>query len=352
MKRSHTYWTTLQALVGFALLAGTISVRAQGLLGGRNPSEPPPVGWKGSISEFQADESRIGPDDLLDISVFEASEMNCTVRVSTSGDFSFPMLGPLRAAGLTPEQLESVLEELLRRSYIKDPHVRVFVRELHSHSVSVVGAVKMPGVFQIQGTKPVLELLSMAQGLSDDAGDTVLITRSAGLAGPGALATGASAGSGGRSQLEPKNSPATVTINLKKLMGASDPALNVPVYPGDTVTVTHGGLVYVVGEVHKPGGFVLKNGQNISVLQALALAEGLTRTSSTKQARIIRTETATGARAEIPLNLGKVLSGKLPDPVLQLDDIVFVPNSLAKGALFRGSEAALVAATGAAIYRW
>ena len=278
--------------------------------------------------------------------------MNCTVRVSAGGDFSFPMLGPVRAAGLTPEQLESVLEELLRRSYIKDPHVRVFVRELHSHSVSVVGAVKMPGVFQIQATKPLIEILSMAQGLSDDAGDTVFITHSEGVARRGALGATGSAGSGSDSQPETKDMPATETIDLKRLMGASDPALNVPVYPGDTVTVTHAGIVYVIGEVHKPGGFVLKNGKNISVLQALALAEGLTRTSSLKQTRIIRTEVATGARAEIPLNLGKVLSGKLPDPILQLDDIVFVPNSLAKGALFRGSEAALVAASGAAIYRW
>ena len=318
--------------------------------GGDQNLEQPSLTRAAAMS--RATESRIGPDDVLDVSVFEASEMNCTVRVSSSGDFSFPMLGPVKAAGLTPEQLESVLQELLRRSYIKDPHVRVFVRELHSHSVSVAGAVKMPGVFQIQGTKPLIEILSMAQGLSDDAGDTVLIRRNEGLIGPDALAAAASAGSGGDSQPEPNERPPTETINLKKLMGASDPALNVPVYPGDTVTVTHAGLVYVVGEVHKPGGFVLKNGENISVLQALALAEGLTHTSSVKQARIIRTETATGARAEIPLNLGKVLSGKLPDPTLQLDDIIFVPNSLAKGALFRGSEAALVAATGAAIYRW
>jgi polysaccharide export outer membrane protein len=353
MRRFHAFPHGTYALLVFVPFLIVSCVFAQGHTGGRDQNFDQPHS-NNAVSNFRATDSRIGPDDLLDVSVFEASEMNCTVRVSTSGDFSFPMLGPVRAAGLTPEQLESVLEELLRRSYIKDPHVRVFVRELHSHSVSVVGAVKMPGVFQIQGAKPLLEIVSMAQGLSDDAGDTVLITRSAALAEPEAFASGASAGGGGDGdgQSEPRDGPATEKINLKKLLGASDPALNVPVYPGDTVTVTHAGLVYVVGEVHKPGGFVVKNGENVSVLQALALAEGLTRTSSVKQARIIRTEAGTGARAEIPLNLGKVLSGKLPDPILQLDDIVFVPNSLAKGALFRGSEAALVAATGAAIYRW
>jgi polysaccharide biosynthesis/export protein len=341
---SHGLVGVLSFLVSFCPLAQ--GARAQG---DQNVGPAPLTRVAG---ESRRADSRIGPDDLLDVSVFEASEMNCTVRVSASGDFSFPMLGPVRAAGLTPEQLESVLEELLRRSYIKDPHVRVFVRELHSHSVSVVGAVKMPGVLQIQGAKPLLEILSMAQGLSDDAGDAVLITRREELSQPGTLAVGTTAEKGRDSHSELQESALTETINLKKLMGASDPALNVPVYPGDTVTVTHAGIVYVVGEVNKPGGFVLKNGENISVLQALALAEGLTHTSSVKQARIIRTEAATGARTEMLLNLGKVLSGKLPDPILQLDDIVFVPNSLAKGALIHGSEAALVAATGAAIYRW
>ena len=104
--------------------------------------------------------------------------MNSTVRVSASGDISLQLLGAVHSAGLTPLQLESVLEAQLRRSYMKDPHVGVFVQELQSHPVSVVGAVKMPGVFQIRGTKTVIEVLSMAQGLADDAGDTVLIMHS------------------------------------------------------------------------------------------------------------------------------------------------------------------------------
>jgi len=352
MKRFRAFPLRAHAVVGFLSFSMAFSALAQSEPDGRDPSlehvRSSGVGAPGS----RAIGSRIGPDDLLDVRVFEASEMNCTVRVAASGEISFPMLGPLKAAGLTPMQLESVLEELLRRSYIKDPHVSVFVRELQSHPVSVVGAVKMPGVFQIQEAKPLLEILSMAQGLSDDAGEAVLITHSAGQPEASALRVQVPPENAGEGQLEQQQGAATETINLKKLMGASDPALNVLVYPGDIVKVARAGIVYVVGEVHKPGGFVLKNNENISVLQALALAEGLTHTSSANGARIIRTEEGTGAREEIPLNLGKVLSGKLPDPVLQLDDIVFVPNSLAKGALFRGSEAALIAATGAAIYRW
>ena len=280
-----------------------------------------------------ADESRIGPGDLLEISVFEAPEMNRTLRVSTNGAISLELLGPVQAAGFTPRELESALQEQLRRSYIKDPHVGVFVRELESHPVSVVGAVKKPGVFQIRDTKTVIEMISMAEGLADDAGDTALIMRSS------------------DTPVQIQN-PKIVQVNLKDLMESKDPASNVLVYPGDIIKVTPAGIVYVVGEVHKPGGFVLKNNQNISLLQALALAEGMTRTSAASQARIVRTDVKTAKRIEIPVNLGKILSSKAADPELQPEDILFIPNSSAKSALYRAAEAAISTATGVAIYKW
>ena len=141
-------------------------------------------------------------------------------------------------------------------------------------------------------------------------------------------------------------------VNLWELMESKNAALNLLVYPGDIVKVTTAGLVYVVGEVKKPGGFVLKNNQNISLLQALALAEGLTRTSATSQARIIRTDPKTGKRVEIPVNLGKILASKASDPGLQPKDIFFIPNSSAKSAFYRGAESAVSMATGVAIYKW
>jgi len=317
-------------------------------------------------SDFRTGESRIGPDDLLNITIFEAAEMNCTVRVSASGGISLQLLGAVHAAGLTPGELESVLQGLLRRTYMKDPHVGVFVQELQSHPVSVVGAVKMPGVFQIRGTKTVIEVLSMAQGLADDAGDTVLIMHGAGYAesgssiGPDSALAGIApaqrrevfANYNGSQPTAPDKKSEIEEINLKKLVESADSALNVPVRPGDIVKVPRAGIVYVVGEVQKPGGFVLQNNENISVLQALALAEGPTHTSAISRARIIRTDPSTGGRTEIPMDLGKILSGKKPDAYLQPKDIVFVPNSAAKSMFYRGSEAALQTATGVAIYRW
>jgi polysaccharide biosynthesis/export protein len=297
----------------------------------------------GTIPDLQDDASRIGPEDLLEITVFEAPEMNRTVRVSANGEISLQLLGPMKAAGLTPRELESALEVQLRRTLMKDPHVGVFVRELRSHPVSVVGAVKKPGVFQIPVSKTLIELLSMAEGVADDAGDSVLIMRGAEFAGQGTPGSQDSAQDGKRK---------IVTVNLKNLLESADPALNVPIYPGDIVKVTRAGIVYVVGEVKKPGGFVLKGNENITVLQALALAEGVTRTSAKSRARIIRTDPTTDKRIEIPVDLGKILASKAPDLILQPRDVVFVPDSSAKSAFYRGAEAVLSTATGLAIYRW
>ena len=319
-------------------------------------------------SAAAVDESHIGPDDLLEITVFEAPEMNRTLRVSTNGEISLQLLGPVKAAGLTLRELELMLQELLRRTYMKDPHVGVFVQELQSHPVSVVGAVKKPDVFQIRGTKTVIEMLSMAEGLADDAGDTVWIMRGAGFAGAeslesqdsrqeigGAPLPASAESKTGDSAIPPaqEGKGETVKVNLKNLLESANPTLNVPVHPGDIVKVPRAGIVYVVGEVKKAGGFILSNNENISVLQALALAEGLTRTSAKSQARIIRTDPSTGKRTEISLDLGKILASKTPDPALQPKDIVFVPNSSAKSAFYRGTEAVLYTVGGVTIYgRW
>jgi len=213
----------------------------------------------------------------------------------------------------------------------------------------------------------VIEVLSMAQGLADDAGDTVLIMHGAEFSESGRF-NDPDTTPAGIAQVPPyrevfpkidysqpkarEKSGEIEEINLKKLLESVDSALNVPVRPGDIVKVPRAGIVYVVGEVQKPGGFVLQNNESISVLQAIALAQGPTHTSAISRARIIRTDPATGTRTEIPMNLGRILSGKAPDAFLQPKDIVFVPNSAAKSVLFRSSEAALQTAAGIAIYKW
>lgn len=307
-------------------------------------------------------EYRIGREDLLEISVFEAPEFNTVARVSAGGDISIAMVGAVHAAGLAPHELESVLAELLRRTYMKDPHVSVFVKEMQSHPVSVFGAVRKPGMLQIRGAKTLVEVLSLAEGLADDAGDTVLVAHHSELA---SLTPANSAPQPALHEAEPvtdteSSSPAkdresrttTEEINLKALLESSDPRLNVMIYPGDSITVPRAGIVYVVGEVKKPGGFQLKGNEKVTVLQALALAEGLTRTAAKGRARIMRTDQRTGARAEISIDLEKVLSGKLLDPPLQSRDILFVPNSSGRTAFNRGLETAIAVGAGLAIYRF
>ena len=312
------------------------------------------AGQAGSV----ADDYRIGPEDLIDVAVFQVPEMSGTVRVTAGGEISLPLLGVVKVAGLTPGGLELLLQDTLRLTYLNDPHVGVFIREMHSHPVSVFGAVNRPGVFQVSGTKTLLEILSLSEGLSQDAGDTVLIMRGASAPG-GSEASNAPAGATGAEWQEsgasalpgPPPDAGTTKVNLKDLLESGNPRYNVLVYPLDTVTVTRAGIVYVIGDVNRPGGFVLKTNENISVLQALALAEGLMSTSKKNAARIIRTDKASGQRTEIAVDLGKILGGKATDPILQPNDVLFVPNSTARTMLNRGSQTILSTLSGILIWR-
>ena len=337
--------------------------------------------------ERQTGDYRIGPQDLLDINIFEAPELNRTVRVSENGEVSLPLLGGIHVVRLTARELENTLAAKLRE-FLKDPHVSVMVTAIESHPVSVIGEVNKPGVFQVRGSKTLLEMLSMAQGLAPDAGDEVLVMRNAGYnrgQDDGAQATRAGggerdskdtdeiksatgSGENGNSGALKKNATAsveatnaavtkqgqqggdTIAINLRHLLNSRDPRFNVPIYAGDIVKVTRAGIVYVVGAVKKPGGFTVKGNEQMSLLKAIALAEGLSSTSSKGHTRIIRTDEGSGKRSEIPVELGRILDGKAPDMNLQAADIVFVPSSMGKTVLFRSTDAVVNTATGLAIF--
>ena len=290
----------------------------------------------------EATSYRIGPDDLLDVSVFDVPDLSRTVRVSAGGEISLPLLGSVPVAGQTPQDLEEFLAAELRAHYMKDPQVTVFVKEMESHGVSVFGAVTKPGVYQIRGARSLIEVLSMAGGLADDAGDSVTIVRGGGVNQTASVeaAVGDPAPQAGL----------TTEVDIGGLLEGDDAKSNVLVFPGDVVKVASAGTVYVVGEVHRPGGFALHANASISVLQAISLAEGLTSTAARSQARVIRTDPVSGKRTEIALNLTKILSGKEADPQLEDRDIVFVPNSAARSSLYRGGEALVQITTGIAIY--
>jgi polysaccharide export outer membrane protein len=302
---------------------------------------------------------RIGPQDLLEINIFEAPELNRSVRVSENGDVSMPLLGGIQVTGLTARELETTVAGRLRE-YLKDPHVSVMVTAIESHPISVIGEVNKPGVFQVRGTKTLLEMLSMAQGLAPEAGDEVLVMRSAGFNHEQNAGHEAAAGAGANQHAASKGAADdgpgvdehldTVSINLRHLLNSRDPKFNVPVYAGDIVKVTRAGIVYVVGAVKRPGGFTVKGNEQMSLLKAIALAEGLSSTSAKGRTRIIRTDEGSGKRSEIAVDVGKILDGKAPDMNLQAADIVFVPNSAGKSALYKGTEAVVATASGLVIF--
>lgn len=280
---------------------------------------------------------RIGPNDELTINVLEAPDLSNAYRVAADGNISIPLLGTIKAAGLTPRELELVLQALLRRTYMKNPQVSVTVVEMQSHSVSVLGAVKNPGVFQIRGSRTLLEMLSMAGGLAPNAGDAVLVMHEAGAEFArndhpqipelkAAKVQGKESVQKTMSPSEKMGSEGTVEVSLKQLLDTGDPRYNVVIHPGDIVKVKAAGIVYVVGDVNQPGGFPVQDNEHITVLQAIALGKGMAPTAAKDRATIIRIA-QNGQQIELPVKLKKILSGESPDIPLRPKDVLFVPRS-------------------------
>jgi polysaccharide export outer membrane protein len=272
----------------------------------------------------------LGPDDQITIRALEVDELDGKVaRVDMLGYIDVPMLGRIKAAGLSVDQLEVELTGQLER-YVRQPQVTVIVSEYHSQPVSVLGAVNSPGVYNLTGPNTLVQVLSKAGGLRNDAGNTINITRRREM-GTIPLPSATIARSGEFS---------TAEVSLRGLLDAKDPENNIILKPTDVISVPKADLVYVVGAVHRSGGFVLSERENMTVLQAVSMAEGLEKTSAAKDAKIIRRGTSND-RAEIPVNLAKILSGKSPDVPLLANDILFIPNSAAKSAALRAVEAAI-----------
>jgi polysaccharide export outer membrane protein len=299
----------------------------------------------------KAEETLIYPNDLLFIQVFDVEQMSREYRVSATGTVDFPLLPqPVRVAGLTPARSGEVIsQKCIEAGVLSHPQISVTVRESRIHSVVIGGAVKSPQIYPVFGRISLMDILSQAGGLVDDAGSSVTIMR-----GEVSRRVLASEGGGSLEAGKSASVPSTVTIDLRRLLEGGDPSLNVDVYPGDRVTVQRAGVVFVLGAVNKAGGFLLtEERQNMTVLRALALAEDLKSTAKPKKAMIIRPDpSAPGGREEIPVNLRAMLQGHAPDRPLQDNDILFVPDSTAVKALHRAGEVAVSAAGYAAIYRW
>jgi polysaccharide export outer membrane protein len=250
---------------------------------------------------------KVGPNDLLSISVQDCPELTRNFRVSANGTLALPLLSKrIQAAGKLPEEIEAELSQaLIDGQILVKPVVSVSVAEYRSVPVSVMGCVRRPVTFQAVGEVTLLDALAKAEGLTADAGPEVLISRSR-------------TKDGGLGLLQ--------RIPVKGLIDNADPALNVRLYGGEEIRVPSVGRVYVVGNVKKSGAFPILDGSSTTVLKAIALSEGLLPYSN-KQAFIYRTEAGKSARNEIPIELRQIMDRKAPDVTLQPNDILYIPDS-------------------------
>jgi polysaccharide export outer membrane protein len=283
----------------------------------------------------------LGSHDQIVIRSVHAKEIaDKPFRVEANGEVDLPLVGRVQAADLTVKEFELELNQRLKKFYI-DPQIAVTIEEFRSQPVSVIGAVGNPGVQQLQGRKCLLEILSLAGGIRPDAGPTVKITRQRKY---GVIPLPDAKVSGGDASV--------AELDLKKLLAARDPAENIIIQPYDVISVPRDEAIFIVGCVKKAGEFAVGGRNSLTVLEALSLAQGLDFRAAAKHARILRNSGSTNAgRVEIPVNLQKILDGKAPDVPLQADDILFVPNSAAKGATARTIEAAVQIGTGFVVFR-
>jgi polysaccharide export outer membrane protein len=299
---------------------------------------PPTRPSRASISN----EYLINANDILDVYVYDVPELSHSYTVSPSGVINMPLLAtPLQAAGLTIDQLTRAMEEAFRQSgRLLRPEIAISVKPSPTSSVAVEGAVKNPLILAEIGRTRLIDVLTQCGGLADDAGTNATITRSP-------LALRSLVAEGG--QAAP-----TLTIELKKVMDVTDPASTIEVWPGDHVSVERErpDVYYVLGEVKSPGGYTLRRGhEELTVLRALAVAGDATGVAKKSKAMIIRKDPkAPQGREEIKLDLKRILAGRSPDPVLQANDILFVPGSMGKKALhtIETAPAMIVGEAGAA----
>ncbi len=280
----------------------------------------------------------LGPEDELQISGPELEELaNKTARVDGEGDIQVPLVGRVHVAGLTVQQAEQELNKRLG-TYIRHPQAAIDVKDLRSQPASVLGAVNTPGVHQVEGHKTLLEMISMAGGTRADAGYSIRITRNIEwgcIPLPGATT-------------DPSGRFSIAQVNLRDIEEAKAPQENIQIFPHDVISVPKAELIYVTGAVKKSGGFVLGENQSMSVLQAVALAEGLAQAPDTKHAKIVRMNG--DQRMEIPVDLKSILQGKATDVAMQGKDILFVPDNTGRKVALRIMEAAIQTGSGLAIY--
>ncbi len=283
----------------------------------------------------------LGAGDQLALHVMDMDEISDKpLRIDSAGFIDVPLAGKIQAAGLTLDQLKTELASKLSK-YIQSPEISINLTEDQNHTVSVVGSVNTPGTHEVQGPKRLLEVVSMAGGVRPDAGPRLILTRQlkwGPIPLPGA-------------KTDASNAYSVASISLDNLLHATEPADNILVEPNDVISIPKADAVYVVGDVKKAGGFELSTHESMSIIQALALAQGLDKDNAASRSRILRPAPGgDGKPKEIAVNIPRILSGADPDMPLYPNDVLYIPNSAGKATARRSAEAILAIVTGLIIF--
>jgi polysaccharide biosynthesis/export protein len=278
----------------------------------------------GKQDEGQTSAIKLGPGDLVEVTVYNVPELTTKARVSNDGDLYLPLIDYVHVSELSLEEAQKVIEKRLDDGgFVKNPHVTIFVDDYASQGITLLGEVGKPGIYPVLGDRRLFDLFSSAGGLTDKASRTVSITR--------------------RNQPDkPQN------VHLARNL-TDAPESNVEIHPGDTIEVQRAPIVYIVGDVGRPSGLLVDNG-SLTVLQAIALAGGPNHTAKLNGTRIIRRSNGPNGMTETIVPLKKMLRAQAPDVPLQANDILFVPVSGVKAAATRGMETALALTTAVTIY--
>ncbi len=254
----------------------------------------------------------IGPEDVLAIDAYNLPELQRTVRVNSAGEIALPLVGVLNVKGMTPSQVEKTIEDKVKK-YVEETVVMVEVKEYRSQRISVVGAVKNPQIFAVNGQRYLIDILLMAGGLSSEAGRVCYVIRRRQAEEPGST---------GSADLKARTE--TIIVDLNELLIKGNFSLNIPLFADDIVNVPNGGVFFVDGEVNAPGSYALSG--RTTLAEGITMAKGLSSAAKSGEVRIYR-DNGGKERDVIVADYAAIREGEKPDILLEENDIIMVPTS-------------------------
>jgi polysaccharide biosynthesis/export protein len=315
-------WTR-SALLGALMLALPASVSSSGFAQTAIPNSSQ---QSGQAVRPAAPSLPISYGDLIDVEVFDSPELSGSLRVSQKGEITLTLGGSVRVQGLTAAEAGVAIADRLKHAgIVLDPHVTVLIVEYQTQGVTVTGEVRSPGVYPLLGNRTVLDMIALAGGLNENAGKVASVFH--------------------------RNDPEhvrQVKLNVSVQTPGSISEGEIELQPGDTISISRSGVIYIIGDVGKPGGYLVEHNDRLTVLRALALAQGANQTASMGKTRLIR-KTDLGS-LQYQLDLKKILNGQGSDPLLADGDILYVPVSYKKVYSLRAIEAMIGVGAGVAVY--